>query len=175
MSERRIKELANIEKLEVAETMLQEARAQATEIVNARWLDDVARRTPEDPAAVRCREDATRVNALDHEGAVQAATPFTASRVILSMAATKVDLKERHFSSSVGWRNITAWYRKHETDKCRGEVKNIPMGELVIGVPTTFVSEDHGYVVVHRRIDFPSSGSVATSINTKRSCHESNR
>ena len=33
VSERQIKELANIEKLEVAEITLQEARAQATEIV----------------------------------------------------------------------------------------------------------------------------------------------
>ena len=47
VSETRIKELANIEKLEVAEITLQEARAQATEIVYARCLDDVARRTPE--------------------------------------------------------------------------------------------------------------------------------
>ena len=43
VSERRIKELANIEKLEVAEITLQEARAQASEIVCARWLDDVLR------------------------------------------------------------------------------------------------------------------------------------
>ena len=50
-SERRIKELANIEKLEVAEITLQEARAQATEIVYAVWLDDAANRTPEDIAA----------------------------------------------------------------------------------------------------------------------------
>ena len=51
VSERRIKELANIEKLEVAEISLQEARAQATEIVCAEWLDDPAKGTPEDLVA----------------------------------------------------------------------------------------------------------------------------
>ena len=30
------------------------------------------------------------------------------------------------------------------------------MGELDIGVPMTFVSENNGCVVVHRGIDFPS-------------------
>ena len=37
------------------------------------------------------------------------------------------------------------------------------MGELVIGVQTTCVSENHGYVHVHRGIDLPSSGSDAES------------
>ena len=118
VSERRIKELANIEKLEVAEITLQEARAQAKEIVYARWLVDVARRTPEDPAAVRSSEDATQVNSPDHEDEVQATTPITASRIILSMAATKVNVKEQHYSSCVGWRNMTAWYGKLVTNKC---------------------------------------------------------
>ena len=36
-----IKEFTNIDKLEVAEIMLQAARAQTTEIIYARWLDDV--------------------------------------------------------------------------------------------------------------------------------------
>ena len=49
---RRIKEFANIEKLEVTEIMLQETIARTTEII-AGWLDDVARRTPEDLAAER--------------------------------------------------------------------------------------------------------------------------
>ena len=44
VSMRRIKEFANIEKLEVAEIMLQETIARTTEIVYAGWLDDVARR-----------------------------------------------------------------------------------------------------------------------------------
>ena len=43
---------ANIEKLEVAEVVLQEAIAQTTEIIYAGCLDDVARRTPEDLEAV---------------------------------------------------------------------------------------------------------------------------
>ena len=71
--ERQIKELANIGKLEVAEIMLQEARAQATQIVYAGWLDDAARGTTEDPAADRSSEDATT----------------TASRIMMSMEATK--------------------------------------------------------------------------------------
>ena len=66
-------QLANIEKLEVAEITLQETIARTTEIVYAEWLDDVARGTPEDPAVDRSSEDAI----------------ITASRM-LSMAATKV-------------------------------------------------------------------------------------
>ena len=53
VSMRRIKEFANIEKLEVAEIMLQETIAKITEIIYAGLLDDVARRTPEDPTADR--------------------------------------------------------------------------------------------------------------------------
>ena len=118
MSERRIKELVNIEKLKVAEITLQEARTQATVIVHARWLDDVARRTPEGTAAVRSSEDATQVNAPDHEDEVQATTPITASRIILSMQATNVTMKERHCTASVVWRNMTTGKEEHETDKC---------------------------------------------------------
>ena len=125
VSERQIKELANIGKLEVAEIMLQEARAQATEIVHAGWLDDAAKGTPEDPAADRTSEDAT----------------ITASRIMLSMAATKVIEKEQHHSTSDGWRSMTTW-NEHETDKCWREVKNILTGELNIGVPTTYVSRE---------------------------------
>ena len=120
VSERRIKELANIEKLEVAEITLQEARAQATEIVYAGWLDDAAKGTPEDPAADRSSEDAI----------------ITASRIMLSMAATTVIEKEHHHSTSDGWRSMTTW-NEHETDKCWEEVKSILMGELVIGIPVT--------------------------------------
>ena len=53
--EGRLRELANTEKLEVAESIpLQEARAQSLEIVHGKWLDD-AKGTPEDPDAVRSR------------------------------------------------------------------------------------------------------------------------
>ena len=71
------------------------------------------------------------------------------------MAATKVNVKEQHYSSSAGWRNMTAWYGEHETNKC-GEIdiKNILMGESVVDVPTTFASENHGYVPVHRGNQF---------------------
>ena len=83
VSERRIKELANVEMLEVAQITLQEARARTTEIVYAGRLEDVAKGTPEDPAAVCSSEDAT----------------ITASRNMLSMAATKVTEKEQHHST----------------------------------------------------------------------------
>ena len=110
MSERRIKELANIEKLEVAEITLQEARAQRSEIVNARWLDNAARRTPEDPDKVRSRVDATQVNTYHREDMVQATPPIQASSIILSSAATKPNAKDQQWSSSVGWRSMKAWY-----------------------------------------------------------------
>ena len=72
MSEDRIKELANVEKLKVAENKVQKARTQGSEIVHVRWLDDAARGTPEDPDAVRSRVDATQVNTYDREDVVQA-------------------------------------------------------------------------------------------------------
>ena len=101
VSMRRIKEFANIEKLDVTEIMLQETIARTTEIIFAGWLDDVARRTPEDPAADRGSDDAI----------------ITASRIILSVEATKSIEKERHCTASVVWRSMTAW-NEHETDKC---------------------------------------------------------
>ena len=81
------------------------------------------------------------------------------------MAATIVNVKEQHHSTSDGWRSMTTW-SEHETDKCWEEVKSILMGELDIGVPTTFVSEKHGCVIVHRGTKFPSSGSDAESNET---------
>ena len=99
------------------------------------------------------------------------------------MAATKVIEKEQHHSTSEGWRSMTTW-NEYETDKCWEEIKSILTGELNIGVPTTYVSENHRCVVVHRGTKFPSSGSDAESyetgcdrmaIPTQRSCHESNR
>ena len=151
MSERRINELANIEMLEMAEITLQETIARTTEIVHAGWLDDVARGTPEDLVADRSSDDAIQVNPPKHEKGVQATTP---SRNILCKVATKGIEKDQHHSTSDGWRSMTTW-SEHETDKYWEEVKSIPMGELVIGVPATFVSENHGYVLVHRGINFP--------------------
>ena len=124
VSERRIKELANIEKLEVAEITLQEARAQASEIVCARWLDNVARTTLEDPAAVRSREDATQVNASDHKDEVQATTPITAPRIILSMAATKVIVRTKFCAG-------TQYERKSDS---RNELKNIHLRVLLLHI-----------------------------------------
>ena len=106
-SERQIKVLANIERLEVAEVVLQEAIAQTPEIIHAGWLDDVARRTPEDLTADIGSEDAT----------------ITASRIMWNMAATKVIEEEQHHSTSDGWRSRTTW-NEHETDKCWEEVKS---------------------------------------------------
>ena len=60
--EGRLRELVNIEKLDVAEPIqLQEARAQSLETVCGKWLDD-AKGTPEDPDAVRSKLVATQVN-----------------------------------------------------------------------------------------------------------------
>ena len=150
VSERQIKELANIEKLEVAEVVLQEAIAQTTEIIYAGWLYDVARRTPEDLTADRSSEDAI----------------ITASRIMWSMAATKVIKMEQHHSTSDGWRSVTTW-NEEERDKCWEEVTSIMTGELVIDVPTTYVSENHGCVDVHRGTNFPSGGSDAESNETE--------
>ena len=94
--ERQIKEHANIEKLEVAEIMLQEATAQTTEIIYAERLDDVARRTPEDPTADRGSEDAI----------------ITASRIMWSMAATKVIEK-----SNIIQRVMAGEARRHGTNR----------------------------------------------------------
>ena len=44
--------------------------------------------------------------------------------------------------------------------------EHILTGELDIGVPTTFVSENHGCAVVHRGTNFPFSGSNAESNET---------
>ena len=94
--EGRLRELANIEKLEVAEPIqLQEARVQRLEIVFGKWLDDV-KGTPEDPDAVRRRLVATQVNTYARENVTQATPPFKASRIIVSQAATKTNAKGQH-------------------------------------------------------------------------------
>ena len=68
--------------------------------------------------------------------------------------------KEPHCTASAVWKSTTAW-NEHETVKCWEEVTSILMGELDIGVPTTFVSDNHGCVVEHRGINFLSSSSDA--------------
>ena len=88
--EGRLRELANIEKLEAAEPIqLQEARAQNLEIVDGKWLDD-AKGTPEDPDAIRSRLVATQVNTYVREDVTQATPPI---RIIVSQAATKTQCK----------------------------------------------------------------------------------
>ena len=122
----------------------------------------MARGTPEDPDAVRSRVDATQVNAYDREDTVQATLSIKASSIILRSAATKPNAKDQHWSSSVGWRSMKAWYGRRETNQCgEGEIKNILLGESVVDVPTSCASENHGYVTVRRGTDFFSSGSAA--------------
>ena len=91
--ESRVRELVNIEKLEVAEPIqLQEARAQSLEIVYGKWLDDTKGK-PEDPDAVRSTLVATQVNTYVREDVTQATPPIKASRIIVSQAATKTKAK----------------------------------------------------------------------------------
>ena len=81
-NEGRLRELAIIEKLEVAEPIqLQEARVKRLEIVHWKWLDDV-KGTPEDPDAVRSRLVATQVNTYVREDVTQATPPTKASRIL---------------------------------------------------------------------------------------------
>ena len=94
--EGRLRELANIEKLQVAEPIqLQEARAQGLEIVHGKWLDD-AKGTLENPDAVRSRLVATQVNTYVCEDVTQATPPIKASRINVSQAATKTNAKGQH-------------------------------------------------------------------------------
>ena len=148
--EGRLRELASIEKLEVAEQIpLQEARARNLEIVCGKWLDD-AKGTMEDPAAVRSRLVATQVNTHVRENATQATPPIKASRIIVSLAATKTNAKGPHdcligrhdirvaffhakgsgrvvivppeglAPPGIGWRCVKAWYGTREASKCSG-------------------------------------------------------
>ena len=145
MSEDRTKEFANTQKLYLAEITL--PRARGSEIVYVRWLDDAARRTPEDPDPVTSGMDATQVNTYGREDVVLATLPIKASRTILSPAATKPKATDQHWSSGVGWRRMKAWYGERDTKKrWEHEVKNNLLGESVVDVPTTIVSEIHGYV-----------------------------
>ena len=80
--EGRLRELANFENLEVAESIqLQESRAQSVEIVYGKWFND-AKGTLEDPDAVRSRLVATQVNTHAREDVTQATPPIKASRII---------------------------------------------------------------------------------------------
>ena len=144
----RLRELVNIEKLEVAEPIqLQEARVQSLEIVYGKWLDDV-KGTPEDPDAVRSRLVATQVNTYAREDVTQATPPIKASRIIVSQAATKTHAKGQHecliarhdirvaffhakgsgrvviippkglAPPGIGWKCVKAWYGTREASKC---------------------------------------------------------
>ena len=141
-----MKELANIEKLEVAEPIqLQEARTQSLEIVYGKWLDD-AKGTPKG----RMRSGATQVNTYVREDVTQATPPIKASRIIVSQVATKTVAKGQHecligrheikvaffhakgsgrvviippkglASPGVGWRCVKAWNGTREASKCWG-------------------------------------------------------
>ena len=113
------------------------------------------RREERRKTAVWSRVDATRINTYDREDMVQGTLPIKASRIILSPAATKPNAKDQHWSSSVGWRSVKAWYGKRETNKCWGnEIKNILTDVSVVDDPRTFVSENHGYVTIRHGTDF---------------------
>ena len=78
--EGRLREVANIEKLAVAEPIpLQDARSG--------WM--VQKETPEDPDAVRSRLVAKQANTYAREDVTQATPPITAPRIIVSQATTK--------------------------------------------------------------------------------------
>ena len=96
VSEDRTKELANTEKLVVAEIMLQKARARGWEIVYVKWLDDAARGTPEDPDAVRSSEDAI----------------ITTSRIMLSDAESNETggVRMAHSDTKIMPRIKPTWY-----------------------------------------------------------------
>ena len=148
--DRLLRELANIEKLEVAEPIpVQEARAQGPEIVYGKLLDD-AKGTPADSDAARSRLVATQVNTYAREDVTQATPPTKASRIIVSQAATKTNAKGQHdclidrhdirvaffhaqgsgrvviilskglAPPGVGWRCVKAWYGTREASKCWG-------------------------------------------------------
>ena len=143
VSEKRIKEFANIEKLEVAVT-LQEARVQATEIVYAGWQGRCVEMNAGKYDEVSNRVGSTQVNTYDCEDVVLATLPIKASTIMLSMAATNVNVKVQHHSTSDCWRSMTTWNEKDETHKCWEEVKSILTGEQVIGIRIIFVLEKTG-------------------------------
>ena len=145
--ESRLREFANIEKLEVVEPIQLRARAHSLEIVYGKWLDD-AKGTPEDPDAVRSRLVATQVNTYVREDVTQATPPIKASRIIVSQAATKTNAKGLHdclnarhdirvaffhakgsgrvviifphglAPPEVGWRCVKTWCGTREDSKC---------------------------------------------------------
>ena len=136
MYEGRLRELANIEKLEVAEPIqLQDARAQSLDIVYGKWIDDV-KWTPEDPEAVRSRLVATQVNTYAREDITQATPPIKASGIKLQRKQMRRDRHQsgvlpcegerasRDHSSKgigtpgVGWRCVKARYGTREASKC---------------------------------------------------------
>ena len=186
-----LRELANIEKLEVAEPVqLHGARVKSLEIVDGKWLDDVEG-TPEDPDAVRSRLVATQVNTYAREDVTQATPPIKASRIIVSQAATKTiangqhncliarhDIRVAFFNAKgsgrvpkrlappgIGWKCVKAWYGTREASKCWGnEVTDTLINEgckAVVVAPMMFVSENHAYVTVCHGDDFVSCGSAA--------------
>ena len=169
--EGRLRELADTEKLEVAEPIpLQEARAQNLEIIYRKWLDD-KKGTPEDKDAVRSRLAATQVNTYAREGVMQATPPINGSRITVSQAATKTNAKGQH-DCLIGRHDIrVAFFHA----KGSGQVVIIPPKGLevpdtlinegtkpvVVVVPMMFVSESHGD-------DFVTSGSAAAADEVDR-------
>ena len=139
---------------------------------------------PEELAHIEKLEEAEVVlqEAIEKQRSSAPGGLITASRIMWSMTATKVIENEQHQSMSDGWRSATTW-NEQETDKCWEEVMSIMMGEPVIDVPMTYVSENYGWEDASRRT---VGGRMCTvepifetefgwHIPTQKSCHESNR
>ena len=172
-------ELANIEKVEVAAITLQEARVQA----NRDRVRRVAGRCVEMNAGkydeVSNRVGSTQVNTYDCEDVVLATLPIKASTIMLSTAATNVNVKVQHHSTSDCWRSMTTWNEKDETHKCWEEVKSILTGEQVIGIRIIFVLEKTGVclcsvesIFLQMAVLHGRSNASGLHISTERSCHE---
>ena len=143
-------EMESLRKHKVYEPIqLDEARRQGLEIVYSKWLDD-EKPTADDPEAVRSRIVATQLNTYAREDVTQATPPTKASRIVLSMAASRTNEKGQHdqliarhdvrvafFHAAgsgkvvlvpvkglerpgVGWRALKAWYGTREASKCWG-------------------------------------------------------
>ncbi|CAK0791790.1 unnamed protein product, partial [Prorocentrum cordatum] len=148
--EGRVRELENMERLGVVGPIsIADARSLGLEIVYSKWLED-EKPTAEDEKAVRCRLVATQVNTYNREDVAQATPPIKASRMIVSMAATKTNAKGQrdwligrhdiqvaffHAAGSgkvviipprglappgVGWRALKAMCGAREASKCWG-------------------------------------------------------
>ena len=120
-------EMDNIEKFGVRSVIsLAEAKQRGLKLVHAKWLDDV-KPTTADPNAVRSRLVATELNTYAREDVTQSTPPLKASRLVVSLAASKRDKKGQH-SKLLGRYDVSvAFFHAPFT----GEVAVIPPKGLV--------------------------------------------